>query len=51
MRTVATGASFGEGRSAKPVEKERRKANIRLAIILGLIAFGFYLLMILFNPL
>lgn len=28
-----------------------RKANIRLAIILGLVALGFYLLMIFFNPL
>ncbi len=33
------------------VHKEQRKANIRLAIILGLIAFGFYLLMIFVNPL
>jgi hypothetical protein len=38
----------------KTVERlptEQRKANIRLAIILGLIAFGFYLLMIFVNPL
>lgn len=32
------------------MDKERRKANIRLAIILGLIAFGFYLLMFFYNP-
>lgn len=33
------------------VDKEQRKANIRLAIILGLIAIGFYLMMIFANPL
>jgi hypothetical protein len=32
-------------------EKERRRSNIRLAVILGLIALGFYLLMIFLNPL
>jgi len=36
---------------AGQVDKERRKANIRLAIILGLIALGFYLLMIFVDPL
>ncbi|HSS64658.1 MAG TPA: hypothetical protein VLS27_09500 [Gammaproteobacteria bacterium] len=37
--------------TADRVDKEQRKANIRLAIILGLIALGFYLLMIFVNPL
>lgn len=27
-----------------------RKANRRLAVILGVVALGFYLLMLLFNP-
>lgn len=32
-------------------DKERRKANIRMALILGLVALCFYLLMIFLNPL
>jgi len=43
--------SLVNSKSAGQVDKERRKANIRLAIILGLIALGFYLLMIFVNPL
>ena len=33
---------------AHSMDETTRKANIRLAIILGLVALGFYLLMILF---
>jgi len=33
------------------MDETTRKANIRLAVILGLIALGFYLLMIFLNPL
>jgi hypothetical protein len=40
-----------DSKTAGRVPREQRKANIRLAIILGLIAFGFYLLMIFVNPL
>ncbi|MDH3411106.1 MAG: hypothetical protein OEM98_01335 [Gammaproteobacteria bacterium] len=32
------------------VDKETRKANIRLAMILGLVALCFYLVMIFLNP-
>lgn len=32
------------------VNKERRKANIRLAVILGLVALCFYLVMVFLNP-
>jgi len=32
------------------MDDAKRKANIRLAVILGLVALGFYLLMIFFNP-
>ena len=43
-------ASSGS-KTATVMDKEQRRANIRLAIILGLIAFGFYLLMIFVKPL
>ena len=33
------------------MEKKRRKANILLATILGLVALGFYLMMVFVNPL
>lgn len=30
-------------------DPDKRKANRRLALVLGLLAFGFYLLVVLFN--
>lgn len=31
------------------IDGEKRKANRRLALVLGVVALGFYLLMVLFN--
>lgn len=31
------------------IERDKRKANRRLALAIGLVALGFYLLMVLFN--
>lgn len=50
QRVEAIGKRAVNAEMAARVDK-RRKANIRLAIVLGLIAFGFYLLMIFLNPL
>ena len=41
---------IGRHGSVGLVDEATRKANIRLAVILGLVALGFYLLMIFFNP-
>ncbi len=43
-------ATVVDSKTANWVDKERRKANIRLAVILGLVALCFYLGMIFLNP-
>lgn len=44
------GSVGSETPPAKQVDKQTRKANVRLAIILGLIALGFYLMLMFLNP-
>ncbi len=43
-------ATVVDSKTANWVDKERHKANVRLAIILGLVALCFYLVMIFLNP-
>lgn len=33
-----------------PIDPQTRRANVKLAIILALVAFGFYLLMLIVEP-
>ena len=44
-------AEYNGYRLTQSMDEVTRKANIRLAVILGLVALGFYLLMISFNTL
>lgn len=39
-----------EAEDERAVDERKRKANIRLALILGGVALGFYLLMLFYRP-